>query len=181
MSRYKITKSFEKVFIATTILLDKLEEVTVTDTNRNLIYSLTKTISEALSVTSRCMYFITFDENQESGISPKDCCSALLKCKNDVLHTIQRLKEISPNVETARLLSVSEKYEEYMDKLVADIEDKSILLDIELESMFTARKDDCTRFLAVQATPTNYKQPLKYHYKPKKGWINDPNGLVYFI
>lgn len=26
----------------------------------------------------------------------------------------------------------------------------------------------------------DYNQPLKYHYRPKKGWINDPNGLVYF-
>ncbi|MBO5286375.1 MAG: glycoside hydrolase family 32 protein [Clostridia bacterium] len=24
----------------------------------------------------------------------------------------------------------------------------------------------------------DYKQKLKFHYKPKKGWINDPNGLV---
>lgn len=168
------------VFRATTTLLNKLEEVTITDTNRDLIYSLTKTISEALSITSHCMYFIIFDENQELGISPEVCSGALLDCKNDVLNTIQKLNEISPNIETDRLLSASKKYEKYMDMLVADIEDKSILSDIELENMFTAREDDCTRFLTVQATPTNYKQSLKYHYKPKKGWINDPNGLVYF-
>lgn len=26
----------------------------------------------------------------------------------------------------------------------------------------------------------NYLQKPKYHYRPAKGWINDPNGLVYF-
>lgn len=26
----------------------------------------------------------------------------------------------------------------------------------------------------------DYLQPLRYHFKPKKGWINDPNGLIYF-
>ena len=26
----------------------------------------------------------------------------------------------------------------------------------------------------------DYTKPLKYHYKHKKGWMNDPNGLVYF-
>ena len=26
----------------------------------------------------------------------------------------------------------------------------------------------------------DYTKPLKYHYKPKHGWMNDPNGLVYF-
>lgn len=26
----------------------------------------------------------------------------------------------------------------------------------------------------------DYLQQLKYHYRPQKGWINDPNGLVYY-
>ena len=26
----------------------------------------------------------------------------------------------------------------------------------------------------------DYTKPPRYHYKPKRGWMNDPNGLVYF-
>lgn len=26
----------------------------------------------------------------------------------------------------------------------------------------------------------DYLQELSYHYKPQKGWVNDPNGLIYF-
>ena len=26
----------------------------------------------------------------------------------------------------------------------------------------------------------DYTQPLSYHFRPRKGWINDPNGLVFF-
>lgn len=26
----------------------------------------------------------------------------------------------------------------------------------------------------------DYYGKLKYHYKPEKGWVNDPNGLIYF-
>ena len=25
----------------------------------------------------------------------------------------------------------------------------------------------------------DYTKPLKHHYRPKKGWLNDPNGLIY--
>ena len=26
----------------------------------------------------------------------------------------------------------------------------------------------------------NYLQKLQYHYRPEKGWVNDPNGLIWF-
>ena len=26
----------------------------------------------------------------------------------------------------------------------------------------------------------DYSEKLKYHYKPYKDWVNDPNGLVWF-
>ena len=26
----------------------------------------------------------------------------------------------------------------------------------------------------------DYLKKLQHHYKPQKGWINDPNGLVYY-
>ena len=26
----------------------------------------------------------------------------------------------------------------------------------------------------------DYSRRPQYHYRPKKGWVNDPNGLVYF-
>ncbi len=30
------------------------------------------------------------------------------------------------------------------------------------------------------AVLVDYTKPLRFHYKPERGWINDPNGLVYF-